>query len=141
MVGDPNPWDEFTKAEPPQPRVYFESTRKTSRSYLYSKPHGGPPAQSMEESRLEELKSWMEEKFVLAEMVDGISVSGAKYSGEDDFVKLMGMSKRGILGQGKGLRKIRYGLRLGKDFTSVSDGSRSLEFHEMTITRLDEHEQ
>ncbi len=141
MVGDPNPWDEFTKAEPPQPRVYFESTRKTSRSYLYSKPHGGPPAQSLEESRLEELKMWMEEKFALAEMADAIDVSGAKYSGEEDFVRLMSMAKRGILGEGKSLKKIRYGLRLGKDFSSVTDGKRSLEFHEMKIRRLDENEQ
>jgi len=142
LLGDPNFWDEFTKADPPQPRFVIEKAKKTNRSYLSAKPPGGPPAQSMEESRLEELKIWLEEKFAANKLSSGTKVSSAKYSGENDFLKIMGMSKRGILGQGKGLRKIRFTMAVvERVLTSISDDRRRLEFREMTVKKVDGHEQ
>jgi hypothetical protein len=55
----------------------------------------------------------------------------------DDFLKIMGMSKRGILGQGKALRKIKFGMTVEGGTTSVSDERRSLIFREMTIKKVD----
>lgn len=140
MLGDPNAWDEFTKAEPPQPRIVIEKAKKTNRSYLTPKTHGGTPVQSMEETRLEELKKWMEEKFAAKNMGRGAKVSTAAYSGEEDFIKIMGMSRRGILGKGKALHKIRFAMKVGKETVSASDDQRRLKFREMTIKKVDEHE-
>jgi hypothetical protein len=137
LLGDPSFWDEFTKADPPQPRLVFEKTKKTNRTYLSEKSHGAAPVQSMEETRLEELKKWIEGKFEDRNLNHGAKVSAAKYSGMDDFLKIMGMSKRGILGQGKALRKIKFGMTVEGGTTSVSDERRSLIFREMTIKKVD----
>ncbi len=140
MLGDPNAWDEFTKADPPQPRTVIEKAKRANRSYLSPKLHGGAPAQSLEETRLGELKKWMEGKFAAKSMGRGVKVSAATYSGEEDFVKIMGMSRRGILGQGKALRKIRFAMKVGKEPAAAADALRRLEFREMTIKKVDEHE-
>ncbi|MFZ2655464.1 MAG: hypothetical protein WAX69_11100, partial [Victivallales bacterium] len=137
MVVDPNFWDEFTKADPPQPRFAVEKARKTTRTYLSAKSSGGIPAQSMEETRLAELKGWIEGKFAAEALSCGAKVSSAEYSGKDDFIGVMGMSKKGMLGHGKGLNRIRFTLAVEKERVSISDEWRNLGFREMTLKKVE----
>lgn len=141
MLSDPNRWDEFTKAEPPQPRFPSEKIKKTNRAYLSQKHLGTTPATSLEESRMEQLKQWIEGKFTIEELKVGVPLDSAKFSGIEDFQNIMNLSKKGILGNGKALHKIQFELHTGKEFVAVADEQRSLIFKDTLINEVIKHEQ
>ncbi|MCF6176535.1 MAG: DUF2397 family protein [Victivallaceae bacterium] len=134
MSSDPNHWDEFTQAEPPQPRIPTSTTKKTTRAYLPRKSSGQTTVISLEEAKLENLKQWVEAKFAEQNLAAGAKVANAKFSGINDFRNIMVLGKKGILGKGRALDKI--GLKLDPDdgFSAVNDQLRSLEFKNMTIS-------
>jgi Protein of unknown function (DUF2397) len=134
MPMDPNYWDEFTKANPPRPRREFTKEQKTIRSYLKRKRGESKPVQSMEETRLEDLKHWVENKFGAELSEQGVEVSKANYSGSDDFKKIIELTRRGILGNGRQLKKIHYNMETPLDYMiTVEDDTRSLQFKEMIL--------
>jgi hypothetical protein len=141
MLGDPNHWDEFTKAVPPQPRFASGKIKKTSRAYLPQKRPGATPAMSFEEARLKQLQQWIESKFTGEKLKTGVPLDSAQFSGIEDFRNIMNVGKKGILGQGKALRKINFELDIGKEFTEVRDERRSLGFRDTLIREVIKNEQ
>jgi hypothetical protein len=133
MLSDNHYWDEFTQAEPPQPRFTTAKTKKTTRSYLPPKQVGTLPVTSLEEARLETLKQWIEDKFRQCDLAQGISLATATTTGIEDFRNIMTIGKKGILGKGKDLHKINFKLEVGDDFSTVKDEQRQLDFREMRI--------
>ncbi|MDD5698593.1 MAG: DUF2397 family protein [Victivallaceae bacterium] len=125
---DPNYWDEYVKAMPPQPRRVSVKTAEPPRSYISAKPPGGAPVQSLDESRLEKLKLWLGSKFPDKTLRNGVALEDGAYCGEADFLHLMDLFKRGLLGQGKSLKKIHLRLKTGHDVVKVADERRSLIF-------------
>ncbi len=133
MLSDNHYWDEFTQAEPPQPRFSTPQTRKTTRSYLPQKHNVAAPVTSLEEARLESLKQWIEDKFTQRKLAQGISLATATVAGIDDFRNIMTIGKKGILGKGRALGKINFKLEVGDDFSTVKDDQRQLDFKAMII--------
>ncbi len=133
MVGDPNYWDEFTKAEPPQPRFAAPKTRQTNRSYLPPKSSASAPVVSLDEARLEQLKRWITAKFSSLDRQNGVALDKAEYMRLKDFQRIMELGKRGILGHGKALRKIGFKLEVGDKLTVAANTEYKLAFRE---TRL-----
>jgi len=140
MLSDPNLWDEFTKAEPPPPRFASGKIKKTNRAYLPPKRPGTTPVVSLEEAWLEQLKQWIESKFTREKLKVGTPLDAANFSGIEDFRNIMNLSKKGILGNGKALRKIKFELDTGKEFTEVTDERRSLGFKDTLISEVVENE-
>lgn len=133
LLSDPNHWDEFTQAEPPQPRFASAKTKQTTRSYLPQKSTKNVPVISLEEARLERLKQWLEDKFTADKLKCGVSLPTAEFSGIDDFRHIMTLGKKGILGKGRGLAKIKFKLEIGDGVTEVRDEQRQLRFKNMII--------
>ena len=88
-----------------------------------------------------ELKQWIESKFTREKLKAGTSLDTANFSGIEDFRNIMNLSKKGILGNGKALRKIKFELDTGKEFTEVTDERRSLGFKDTLISEVVENEQ
>ncbi len=130
---DPNYWDEFTKATPPRPRKDFSKQQRVIRTYLKRNHGSAKPAQTMEESRLEELKIWLANKFTRD--VKEANLSDLKADTGTDFKNIIDLARRGILGKGKSLKKIHYEVDVANYEVSVSDGKRELNFNEMHLKK------
>ena len=130
---DPNYWDEFTKATPPRPRRDFSKQQRVIRTYLKRKHGEAKPVQTMEDSRLEELKSWISSKF--KDDIEETDLSTAKVETSVDFKNIIDLARRGILGNGKSLKKIDYTLNVKDYEVTVSNGKSTLGFNEMHLDR------
>lgn len=136
LTSDPNYWDEFTNANPPRPRREFTKGQKTVRSYLKRKHDKAKPVQSMEETRLADLKNWLENKYGSDLPESGIELSGTNFTGIEDFKKILETARRGVLGKGRQLGKTGYKLSVEPgQMVSVTDDKRILKFNEMKISR------
>jgi hypothetical protein len=136
MLSDPNYWDEFTKAEPPQPRFSRETLKTTSRAYLPPKSAGSAPVLSMEDARLKKLRQWVESKFDGAVLKEGAELDSAEFSGVEDFKNIMDLAKKGILGKGRSLGKIDLKLDVGTNTVKVADDTRELIFRETVVAEI-----
>lgn len=129
MSSDPNYWDEFTKADPPQPRFSSGTTKTTTRAYLPQKrKDAGTPVLSLEDARLKQLREWIESKFNDSELKSGVAIEAASFNGVKDFQRIMEISKRGLLTKGKTLKRIDFELDVGAPMVSVADDRRELLF-------------
>jgi hypothetical protein len=134
MTSDPNYWDEFTKADPPQPRFSSGTTKTTTRVYLPRKKDGsGTPVLSLEDARIKKLRQWIESKFDDSDLRSGVSIDSASFEGVKDFQKIMEISKRGLLTKGKTLSKIDLELKVEKSMVSVADNRCELFFRKSIL--------
>lgn len=141
MLGDPNHWDEFTKAHPPQPRFSAAQVKRASRAYL-PPPRAGtqPTVVSLEEARLRQLREWIERKFTCAELGKGVALDRLNCDQPDDFPNIVKVGKKGLLGQGKALRKINFRLDVGAKLVAVKNRQRELAFRHQTLQEITEDE-
>ena len=136
LVGDKQYWDEFEKANPPQPRREVGVRRPTPGGYLGQKHGHGSPVQSLEESRLERLQRWVAEKYRF-NAAGKVDLAGVEVEAVDDFMRLLELGRRGILSEGKSLEKLDYRLETGAGMCEVTapDGCK-LQFMEMKLVEL-----
>ncbi len=136
MVGDKQYWDEFEKADPPQPRRETGSMRTQPRSFLGAKSDKGKPVQSLEESRLEMLRGWINLACRFNDRGEA-DIARMEISAVEDFMRVLELGRRGILTEGKTLRKLDYQLKTGRKMKElVSPEGRKLEFIEMKLVEL-----
>lgn len=102
-------WDHLEKADPPQPARRIKRKEKVVRAYLKPKKKGDGPVQSMDESRLALLESWLTDK-VLTGSDYGL-VGQAHYDEYEDFPKIIELAKAGLLDGGKRLERISMTLQ------------------------------
>jgi len=137
MLSDPNYWDEFTKADPPQPRFHTITTKTTNRAYLPIKTAKKPPAISMDDARLKELRDWVKFKFTAEQLKNGVKIDSGSFSGIEDFQKILQLGKKGILGKGKKLKKIGLKLKVKENLTVINDERRELIARETSLCKND----
>ena len=133
LVGDKQYWDEFEKADPPQPRREAGAARIQVKTFLADKNSKGQPVQSLEESKLETLRLWVAAKQRFNERGEA-DVAQVQADTVEDFMRVLELGRRGILADGKTLRKLDYRVKTGKkmDELSAPNGCK-LEFIEMKL--------
>ncbi len=105
--GDMHHWDDQEKADPPRPRRSSWKYRRSPVLFLEQKSRGEGAVQSMEQTRLNILKSWIEERI----LPDGHwRISDGPYNDLSDFPKIMELARAGLLGNGKKLKSIDFSL-------------------------------
>jgi hypothetical protein len=105
--GDMHHWDDQEKADPPRPRRSSWKHRKSPVLFLGQKKRGESAVQSMEQTRLNLLKSWIEMRF----SDKGVwNLSDGPYDVLPDFPKVMELARAGLLGSGKKLKSIDFTL-------------------------------
>ncbi len=131
--GDMHEWDEDVKANPPMPRRSSWKTRKSPSLFLKRKTRGGEIAQSMEETRMEALRAWLEAKLPVGSKPT--YVSEGRYDNPEDFPKILELAKSGVFNEGKKLKRIGYRVKNGKQSVSAAVDKQSLEFIEMLLEK------
>jgi len=129
---DPNYWDQFEKAEPPQPRKRLANKSAFPRQYLGGKKVGDKPVQSMDEARLARLREWLESKFPEAGGREH-SLSGAHFGHFPDAQKIIELARAGLLDGGKRLDRIGYTLTPEEYAVLLEIGERTLRCPELRI--------
>jgi hypothetical protein len=137
MLYDPHYWDDFERAEPPTPRRRAEIGDRRPLPPLRPKHRQGGPVVSLEQARLERLGVWVQTALGPEKLASGTRLSRGFFDAPDDFVRIMELSKAGLLGEGRRLRRVGYGLTPVPDQTgNVGIDDQSLTFDEMTVQRL-----
>jgi hypothetical protein len=129
---DSNYWDQYEKADAPQPRKRLTKKSTFPKQYLTAKVAGDKPVQSMDEARLEMLRKWLEKNFT-SEGEQGGTLSAAHFTRFDDAVKIMELAGAGLLAGGKRLGRIGGSLSTEEYAVLVQIGERSLRCPELTI--------
>ncbi len=152
LRGDLHEWDEDIKATPPAPRRSSWKGRPEPSLRLQPKQaDGNGPAQSLEETRMAELKAWLEAKVLGPDPEAMARISQGGYDEPEDFSRILALAKAGILGRGRNLARIGFRLhadpqtqvevRLGVPPTGTTlpgvppAYSAGLVFHEMEIRK------
>ncbi len=133
MISDRNYWDEFEKANPPQPRREADRKRVAPEIFIRQKSSRGVPVQSLEESRLEGLQNWIKQKYKFNRL-DAVNVDSVEIESIEDFRRVLEIGRRGILAKGKGLNKIDFELKVKEEMCELTgpDGC-TLEFKKMRV--------
>ncbi|MEA2083197.1 MAG: DUF2397 family protein [Thermodesulfobacteriota bacterium] len=137
MHGDLYYWDEFQKADPPEPRKQVSKQAGFIKNYLRPKVHGGgKPVQTMDETRLAALDKWLRAK-VLPENARKARVSTLHPTSPDDFAKVMELAISGYLDSGRRLSRIYYRLDNEEENVSLtlSQPDQRLLFHDMRVVK------
>jgi hypothetical protein len=129
---DPNYWDQLEKADPPKPRKQISGRSQFPKIYLKRKEPEDKPVQSMDETRLAQLREWLEEKIVVGEARHWL-ISEGKFTSYDDFSRLIELAKAGLLSDGKRLARIDYTLQPESRQILLSIKDQSLCYPDMTI--------
>ncbi len=133
MVSDPNYWDDFVQATPPQPRQETHATRSRQAQPLRRKRQGDGPAVSIDEQRLRELRNWLRIKLGCIDGV-GTPVSQGAYEDDDDAPRIMELAKAGLLGNGRRLSQVDLRLIAQPDkAVEVQFDEARLRFYEMLL--------
>ena len=129
MRGDMHQWDEMENADPPRPRKVSWKQRRSPVLFLKEVKPGEGLVLSMEQTRLNLLKSWVEERFA----GDSWKFSHGPYGDLDDFQKLIELVRAGILGNGRKLRSIDFSLTPLENETLLQAQEMSLRCNDMEI--------
>lgn len=141
MHYDPHYWDDHELADPPQPRRRPLRVVAGDPHFLRRKARGRGAVVSMERARLERLKQWVETTIGVPFDDRGQPVSMGAFTEFDDFVRLMELTRVGLLGGGRRLKAVRYRLEAGdRKEVTVSVDQQSLTFSELSLERVDEDE-
>jgi hypothetical protein len=137
MRGDPNYWDDYERADPPQPRRASQATRAPVRRYLPSKARRRGPVVSMEQARLERLRDWLETTLGQAQPESGRPLSLGAYTEPEDFYRIMEFSKAALLDSGRRLRRVDHRAEPRPEASvTVELDDRALSFGELMVYRL-----
>ncbi|MBM4163173.1 MAG: hypothetical protein FJ222_01830 [Lentisphaerae bacterium] len=111
LVGDMHFWDENEKALPPQPHWERHRVRAETVQWLDAKPRAAEaPVQSLEEARLEALKTWLAQRGLLPAADATRLVSQGAFVAFEDFPRLLELARNGLLGNGARLAKLGFAL-------------------------------
>jgi hypothetical protein len=139
MLYDPHFWDDFERAEPPTPRQRAELGDRRPLRPLRPKRRQGGPVLSLEQARLERLGAWVQTALGADTLAAGTLLSRGFFDSPEDFGRIMDLSKAGLLGSGRRLQRVGYGLTPVADQTGiVGIEDQSLTFAELTVRRTPE---
>lgn len=139
MIGDMHFWDENEKARPPEPRWDRQRLREEPTLWLSEKPRTADrPPQSLEEARLRALADWMT-ACGLSGKNNGTPAraSHGRFSGFDDFPRLMELSRSGLLGQGARLARIGFRVSPTHDLVAIAADRNTLTFPDILVHTVD----
>ncbi len=108
-----------------------------TRTYLRSKIQGGgKPVQTMDETRLAQLDSWLRDR-VLPENASEARISAMQPTCPDDFAKVMDLAVSGSLDQGRRLKRIHYRLDHEKEEVrlALAQAGQRLSFHDLRVIK------
>jgi hypothetical protein len=134
LIGDMHFWDENEKALPPQPRWDRHRVREESVLWLDDKPRAdGKPTQSLEESRLQALDTWLRQRGLAASGDAACRVSQGSFSAFEDFPRLIELARSGLLGRGARLAKLGLALEPTADPARVEADRHALAFLDQLV--------
>jgi len=134
MYGDNNYWDENLKAEPPEPRRRPARERSFPRAYLRHKQTGDRPVQTPDEARLAELDAWLAARVFRDD--DGRAlVSKGRYQDDDDFHKVVELTRAGYLNNGRRLARLACALTPAGAEVALVLANKRLTFREMLVEK------
>ncbi|HEX2957559.1 MAG TPA: hypothetical protein VHO70_12050 [Chitinispirillaceae bacterium] len=107
MRGDMHQWDEHELAEPPRPKKGSWKKHRSPMLFLESAKPGEEVAMSMEQTRLNLLKEWLQSRISSG---GNWKFSDGPYAELSDFQKVIELARAGILGNGKKLKSIEFTL-------------------------------
>lgn len=107
MRGDMHLWDEYELAEPPRPKKGSWKKHRSPVLYLESAKPGDGVVLSMEQTRLNLLKEWLQSRIITG---SSWKFSDGPYAALPDFQKVIELARAGILANGKKLRSIDFTL-------------------------------
>lgn len=110
MRSDPHAWDELHPANPPRPRRTSWRHRVSPSLYLKPKKAKGESVRSMEQARLERLRTWMEQTLNFGDegREAAVLLSSGQFTDTDDGQRIIELARAGLLGRGRKLREIGY---------------------------------
>ena len=132
---DPNYWDRLEKAEPPRPKKRLPATSSFPKLFLGRKQRSETPVQSMDEAKLALLQEWITRRIVGSDGENN-QLSRAKIDGFEDFVRIVELSRAGLLDDGKRLARIDFSLQPGEAEIVLAADEQRLRCCEMTISRV-----
>jgi hypothetical protein len=131
MCGDMHFWDLLQKADPPEPRRVLPQNEAPARNYLRTKEASAKPVQTMDETRLEELRQWLTAR--MASEAGGTKISEVTVDSFTDFARIMELARAGFLNSGNRLARIDFQLTdLGGE-VAVDAGEQSLTLRDILI--------
>lgn len=127
------PYRPGEKMDPPSVAVLQSAKKQPAKTYLRApKPTDTPPV-SMEQARLEQLQQWLQAK-ILGQAARA-RVSHGRFDSFEDFPHIISLAKSGLLGQGRKLNKLGYGLTLCDERTELAIDKQTLSFKDMEIQK------
>jgi len=133
MKTDPNYWDAKEKADPPIPKRHKKHYTVVPDCYLSEKKAILEGFVSMEQSKLNALKSWIEKSFNNKLPAD---VSEGSFKSFDDYTSVMQLIKSGYLGNGVKLAAINYGIEPEFGKTEITVENMKLELSEFKLNKI-----
>ena len=136
MIGDMHLWNEIERADPPEPRWEKHRSRVQASDYLGTKiPPDGQPVRSLDETRLQRLRDWMQRTGLEPEVDTPVKVSAGSFAEQEDFSKIIELARHGLLGKGARLRKLGYTLTPNQEPVEVRAAEQALAFKELLIQK------
>jgi len=123
-------WDDKELADPPRPRKSSWKYRQSPVLYLRHKKPGAGAVQSMEQTRLNQLKDWVTLRITEH---SGWALSDGPYHELQDFRKVMELLRAGLLGSGRKLKSIGFLLQPLESETVIEVGSMALRGKNMMV--------
>jgi len=135
MPHDPHYWDDYVRADPPQPRVYHAFKEAETMYPLKRKRRSSGPVVSMQQARLRRLRGWLKTSFRDdPDMIGPRRLSRGTFAEFADFGHIMDLSRAGLLDQGRRLQQIDYQLSHEPgNQTEVSVDDQTLGFDELIV--------
>lgn len=135
ITADPNYWDDYVLAAPPQPRMGKQGARVRQAQPIREKLRGDKPAVSIDEQRLRDLADWTARTIG---PVDGAGrpVGKGDYRNVQDAERIIELAKAGLLGNGRRLGRVDLALIPQPDEeVTVELAEARLRFNEMLLKR------
>lgn len=130
MRGDMHQWDEHELADPPRPRKGSWKQHRSPVLYLEAAKPGEGVALSMEQTRLNLLKEWIQSRIASS---GNWKFSDGPYADLSDFQKVIELARAGMLGNGKKLKSIDYSLTPLENQTVLQTEKLSIRCNDMEL--------
>jgi hypothetical protein len=130
MRGDMHQWDEHELSDPPRPKKGSWKKHRSPVLFLESAKPGEGVVLSMEQTRLNHLKEWIQSRIAAG---NSWKFSDGPYSGLSDFQKVIDLARAGILGNGKKLKSIDFTLTPLQNETVLQAEKISIRCNDMEI--------
>lgn len=130
MRGDMHQWDECEKSDPPRPKKGSWKQRRSPVLFIEAAKPGDGIALSMEQTRLNQLKYWVQSR--IADSGEW-KFSDGPFADLSDFQKVIELARAGILGSGKKLKSINFTLTPLQEETVLRAEKLSLRCNDMEV--------